>query len=118
MSSIFRDFSSRVVLRTVTAVLWLSTLGLVFAVQNAAAQDAGSIQGKVTDQSGAPIFGAVIVVERGGDSRVTVTDMDGAFQISLLTPGTYHVKISAAGMSDWAAESLAGPADAKPVLAI
>jgi hypothetical protein len=99
-------------------VLWLTILALVFGVQSAPAQEAGSIQGKVTDSSGAPIFGAVVTVEGGGGSSTTVTDIEGAFQISLLPPGNFKVKISASGMSDWTAESVAASAaDTKPLLA-
>jgi hypothetical protein len=100
-------------------VLWLTILAVLFGMQSAAAQEAGSIQGKVTDSSGAPILGAVVTVEGGGGSRTTVTDMEGAFQISLLPAGNFKVKISASGMSDWNAESVAvSAADTKPLLAV
>jgi hypothetical protein len=50
---------------------------------------------------------------------MTVTDMDGAFRISLLPPGNFNVKISASGMSDWTAESVTASAAAtKPLLAV
>jgi hypothetical protein len=39
----------------VRAVLCLAILKLAFAVQRAPAQGTGSIQGKVTDPSGAPV---------------------------------------------------------------
>ncbi len=78
-------------------------------------EEAGSIQGKVTDSSGAPIFGAVVTVQDEGGTSTTVTDMEGAFQISRLRPGNFNVKISASGMSDWTAESVAAStADTKP----
>jgi hypothetical protein len=106
-------------LSTPQKVLWLTILALPLGVQSAPAQEAGSIQGKVTDSSGAPIFGAVVTVEGGGGSSTTVTDMEGAFQISRLPAGNFKVKISASGMSDWTAENVAAPAaDAKPLLAV
>jgi len=43
---------------------------------------------------------------------MTVTDGNGAFQISSLTLGNYNVKISAYGLSDWIAANV--PASAKP----
>src|SRR5258708_27226012 len=107
MRSIPKNVASSEAARHVRAVLWLTILVLLFGAQSAPAQEAGSIQGKVTDSSGAPIFGAVVTVEGGGGSRTTVTDIEGAFQISLLAAGNFNVKISASGMSDWTAESVA-----------
>jgi hypothetical protein len=118
MRSIPKKVASSDAARHVAAVLWLTILALLFGVQSAPAQGADSIQGKVTDPSGAPIFGAVVTVEGAGGSSTTVTDMDGAFRISLLPPGNFNVKISASGMSDWTAESVAASAaDTKPLLA-
>ena len=119
MRSIPKNVASSEAARHVRAVLWLTILVLLFGAQSAPAQEAGSIQGKVTDSSGAPIFGAVVTVEGGGGSRTTVTDIEGAFQISLLLAGNFNVKISASGMSDWTAESVAASAaDTKPLLAV
>src|SRR3984957_15182998 len=119
MRSISKKVASSEAARYVRAVLWLTILALRFGVQSAPAQGAGSIQGKVTDPSGAPIFGAVITVEGGSGSSMTVTDMEGAFRISLLPPGNFNVKISASGMSDWTAERVAASAtDTEPLLAV
>ena len=119
MQSICRKVASSTTVRHVTAALWVPILALLVAVQSAPAQEAGSLQGKVTDPSSAPIFGAVVAVEGGGDSRMTVTDIEGAFQVSALAPGNYNLKISASGMAEWTAESVAASApDAKPLLAV
>lgn len=119
MRSIPRNVASRTVLRHIGAALWVLILTLLFALRSASAQEAGSIQGKVTDPSGAPIFGAVVAVEGGGDARMTVTDIEGTFRVSLLAPGKYNVKISASGMSEWTAETVAAPApEATPLLAV
>jgi hypothetical protein len=118
MRSIPKKVASSEAACHVRAVLWLTILALLFGVQSAPAQEAGVIQGKVTDSSGAPIFGAVVTVE-GGGSRTTVTNIEGAFQISILPRGNFNVKISASGMSDWTAESVAvSAADTKPLLAV
>jgi hypothetical protein len=80
---------------------------LSFAWQRAVAQDTGSIQGTVTDSSGAPIFGAVVAVDGAdGNRKMTATDVQGVFKISSLTLGNYSIRISAAGLSDWTAENV------------
>ena len=99
----------------------LSILASRFAAQGAVAQDTGLIQGKVTDTSGAPILGAVVTVNgTDGILHMTVTGGDGAFQISSLAPGTYSVKISASGLSDWSAANVAAliAPESKPLLAV
>jgi len=120
MQSSLSKVLSRKAARHVWTAPWLPIMALLFAVQSVPAQKTVSIQGKVTDSSGTPILGAVVAIEGGGDARMTVTDMEGAFQISLLTPGNYNVKISASGLSDWTAENVAAPAvpGAKPLLAV
>jgi hypothetical protein len=98
----------------------LTILAFLLA-QCALAQDTGSIQGKVTDTSGAPILGAVVTVTgTDGISRMTVTGGDGALQISSLAPGTYSVKISASGLSDWSASNVPASVapESKPLLAV
>lgn len=86
---------------------------LCFAAQLAMAQSTGSIQGRVTDASGAPVLGAVIIAEAAdGTHHTTVSDIEGAFQISSLAVGNYNIRISANGLADWTALSV--PASANP----
>ncbi len=71
------------------------------------------IHGKVTDPSGAPIYGALVSIGDAGGSRyTTVTDDKGVFRIVSLALGRYSVRISASGFSDWAASDV--PASASP----
>jgi Carboxypeptidase regulatory-like domain len=101
-----RCLTMKTALRATLAFLW-------FAGQLAMAQATGSIQGNVTDPSGAPVFAAVVTVEdTGGNRRTTVTDLQGAFKISSLAPGDYSVKISASGLSEWTASNV--PASESP----
>lgn len=73
----------------------------------AMAQDSGSIQGTVTDSSGAPVFGAVVAIEGASGYRgMTATDVGGAFKITSLAIGNYSIRISAAGLSDWTADNV------------
>ena len=95
--------------RTLQAIL----VSIWLAGQWAVGQATGSIKGNVTDASGAAVLGAVVTVESAdGSRRMTVTDGDGAFQISSLTLGNYTVKISAYGFSDWTAANV--PASVQP----
>ena len=106
------------------AGLWMrrtASAALFFAwviVGCALAQDAGSIQGTVTDSSGAPVLGAVVVVEDpNGNRHTTVTDITGNFKISALPPETYNIKISAAGLADWSVRDVpvSPTAESKPL---
>ena len=89
------------------SIPYLTALIILFTARAALPQATGSIQGKVTDSSAAPILGAVVTVDSAdGSSHMTVSDIEGAFQISSLPPGNYGVKISAAGLSDWTASDV------------
>jgi hypothetical protein len=60
-----------------------------------------TLKGNVTEQTGAVVPGATVTVtstERGL-SKTTVTDGSGSYQIPLLQPGKYSVKIEADGFS-------------------
>lgn len=103
------------------AALHFAALALLVAGQCAPAQTPGSIQGQVTDSSGASIYGAVVTAQgTDGTSHVTVTDSDGEFQIAGLASGKYHVRISASGLSDWTAPNVvvSATAESQPLLAI
>lgn len=94
---------------------------LWFIGQCAMAQDIHFIPGKVTDSSGAPVFGAVVTVEgTDGNRHVTVTDVEGAFKISSLTAGIYSVKISGSGFSDWTLPDVPAsePSESKLLMAV
>src|ERR1700761_3680753 len=97
----------------------LMSLGLVG--RWAMAQDIYSIQGKVSDPSDAPVFGAVVVIEdAGGNKHTTVTDAQGGFRISSLQNGAYAVTIAAAGFAEWNLSNVPAvdPAESKLLLAV
>ncbi len=59
-----------------------------------AAQEAGTVRGRVLDQDGRPVAGAQVVVRRfggGGDDRTLETTADGAYARSDVTAGLYTV---------------------------
>lgn len=63
-------------------------------------QSTGSLKGTVTDQLGALVVGATIVVKNGKDSERTVTSNDnGNYEVRSLPPGRYDLTITAAGFN-------------------
>jgi len=119
--------NSRVFAGNAPAKVWLVralnliALAILLAGRCAQAQATGSIPGKVTDSSGAPILGAVVAIHGAeGDAHLTVTDADGAFRVTPVPPGNYNVKISAIGFSDWTASNVlvSNTSEVQPLLAI
>ncbi|MBL9218261.1 MAG: TonB-dependent receptor [Opitutaceae bacterium] len=72
-------------------------LGLSLALTSAWAQTgAGSISGKVTDTSGAPLRGARVTID--SLNRDTATNSDGSFHLGSIAAGTYTAHISYLGL--------------------
>jgi hypothetical protein len=69
--------------------------------QQIAGQRAGSISGKVVDQSGASIAGAVVKLTREGQSLglEVASDEDGLFAFSNVAPGPFQLTISSSGLA-------------------
>jgi hypothetical protein len=61
----------------------------------------GSISGKVVDQSGVNIAGAVVKLTREGQSSdlVVTSDEDGLFAFSNVAPGPFQLTISSLGLA-------------------
>lgn len=57
----------------------------------------GKITGKVTDETGQPVFGVNVIVE--GTYLGAATDVDGYYSISNVQPGTHKIIASAVGYS-------------------
>ncbi len=71
--------------------------GLKFEpVTKIAAADTGLIEGKVTDELGKPLDGAVISA-LGGTTAFAVSDRTGQFTLKQLPPGPYLVRVHLAG---------------------
>ena len=72
---------------------------LSLSVSALAQSTAGRILGTLTDQSGAAVAGATVVVTdtQRGTSRTTTTDDSGSYAVPDLQPGTYKIHVQAKG---------------------
>jgi len=92
-------------LRTISVLLVVLLAGLVFLVQlspTASAQttvSSGSIQGAVTDPTGAVVSGAKVTITNKDTGQVitTTTSSSGLYTSGSLVPGGYIVRTEAAG---------------------
>ncbi|HEX4154558.1 MAG TPA: carboxypeptidase regulatory-like domain-containing protein [Acidobacteriaceae bacterium] len=71
----------------------------VFALGQAISMTGGSIQGTITDPSGAAIPGATIVITNPdtGYAHTSSSDSAGFYSVGPLTPGNYSIDVTAAG---------------------
>jgi outer membrane receptor protein involved in Fe transport len=69
----------------------------------------GSIEGVVTDQSGAALPGVTVTLTQSatGVQRETVTDTSGLFRVPILPVGVYALKASLAGFASRSQEDIA-----------
>lgn len=83
---------------TVDPLLTILTV-LLFSLSAFAQSTAGRILGTVTDQSGAAVPGATVVVTdvQRNTSRTLQTDATGSYLAADLIPGTYKVRVEAPG---------------------
>ncbi|MBZ5492054.1 MAG: TonB-dependent receptor [Acidobacteriia bacterium] len=87
--------------------LMLSLLVLVFAA-TAFSQTTASIQGTVSDQSGAAVVGAKVTVKNTalGIERTTQTNSSGSYEVPALPPGNYTVQVEQTGFETQVAKNL------------
>lgn len=77
--------------------IWL-IVSLVFCVSVFAQSDAGKIKGKVTDETGAPVeFATVVILQNSIIKGGANTDENGEYSIAPVSPGSYEVRASFAG---------------------
>src|SRR5690348_2456066 len=78
------------------------------AARPALAQSTASIQGTVTDATGASVPNATVTVrnQNTGEERTTQTDAAGSYLVPALPVGSYRVEVKAQGMQPTAATNL------------
>src|SRR5262245_33432081 len=81
---------------------------LLFLSISALAQSTATLQGTVTDQSGAIVTSARVIVrnQATGLERTVQTDNSGNYQIAALPVGSYRVEVQAQGFSPQTATNL------------
>ena len=77
---------------------------IIFITPAARAQslgNAGTIEGSVTDQSGASVPGAMVLLRNAvsGYSQSATTATDGSFRLTNIPPNPYHLQITASGFT-------------------
>jgi Carboxypeptidase regulatory-like domain len=79
--------------------IFLVSLALAALSSSAFAQSSATLQGTVTDQSGAVVSGAKVTVrnQATGAERIVQTDSDGNYQAAALPPGVYRVEAQGQG---------------------
>ena len=90
--------------RNVSLLVVIAALAIAISYSMASAQSgAGSIQGTVTDATGAVIPGATVnVVQQGTNATFNTTSNEvGFYQVPSLFTGNYVVTISAPGMKSY-----------------
>src|SRR5580765_5165264 len=87
-------------LRTLVLVLALCCLVPAASLAQAVNVTSGSINGKVTDSTGAVLPGVAVTATSldTGLKRSTVSEKDGAYTINLLQPGKYRVDAEMSGL--------------------
>ena len=97
----YRDPANRVCVRTaVIACICIMLVASLCAQQTAPVS--GTIQGTVTDSSGAVVEAAIVSLQAPASTtqRTTLTDQTGSFHFSAVEPGAYTLTITAGGFAD------------------
>jgi carboxypeptidase family protein len=82
-------------------------LALSIVVSFAQQQQAGTLRGTVTDELGGALIGATVTaVNQSGVEKSTVTNDDGNYVLSGLTPGAYTVRAVATGFAIFEAQDV------------
>src|SRR5215831_9217735 len=88
-------------------VSWVLTLILSLFAVALFGQTSASIQGTVTDPSGAAVVGAKVTVKGTlGINRTTQTNSVGSYEVPALPPGTYTVIVEKGGFQSIQAKDL------------
>jgi hypothetical protein len=87
--------------KLIVVLLFVMVLGPVSVVFGQAGASTASLKGLVTDPTGAVVQGAKVTVadEAKGTTRTAITKEVGEYQVLLLPPSTYEVKVDKQGFT-------------------
>src|SRR5580658_1224404 len=95
---------------------FLLAMTSVFACGQAISVNGGSIQGTITDTSGAAVPGATVVIANPdtGYSHSLKSDSAGFYEVGPLNPGSYTVTVSASGFKQYQEKTVVKVGTATP----
>jgi hypothetical protein len=114
--SCFLKAGATSILALTTLILGTATLPTPSALAQNISVNGGSIQGTITDASGASIANASVIVanKETGSSRTLTTDAAGYYSIGPLNPGNYQVTVTAPGFQKTVVETVIRTGTATP----
>src|SRR5947209_8783103 len=82
-------------------IQWLLLIVVAASGMVLLAQSRGTINGRITDQTGAIVAQAKVTAQNTatGISRESVSNADGLYSFAALDPGTYEIKVEATGFT-------------------
>ena len=89
-----------------TTVALVVVLVLAMAMRPLAQDTTGSIRGRVVDDQGLAVAGAIVTIRGPQGAKATASDGEGRFTIPFLTPGTYSVRAELTGFKAAETEGL------------
>src|SRR5687768_17894429 len=99
-------------------VFAIGAFGLVLTASAFAQISTAQLAGKVTDESGAVLPGATVTVTQTdtGAERTAVSDGEGAYLLSNLSPGPYRLEVSLQGFRTYAQTGIVLQVAATPTI--